>query len=187
MRQHELTSRPAVWTEARQRKKSFKAMTLEPCYESFKKHLVTRGFTVYPSEFDCIYSEHPMVDIAAKMGSFYWAFEYKSENDSVSRGVEQLQCYLEWFDYVVLVSERTFDHRSSANYWELKDMGAGLWFYDPQQDKCIQRTNPGIQNPHKYNRRSVTRKFRTVAKNQRGHTIKESDSTRQLDLFSFVV
>ena len=167
-------------------KKRLEALTLELCYDSFKKYLGTLGFTVYPSEFDCIYSEHPLVDIAAKMGSFYWAFEYKSETDSVSRGVQQLQCYVRWFDYVVLVSERTFDHRSSPNYWELKDMGAGLWFYDPVQEKCIQRTNPMIQNPQRYNRRSVTRKFRVVAQNRRDVATTKFDSTRQLDLFSFV-
>lgn len=159
-------------------------LTLKPCYESFKRHLMSLGFTVYPSEFDCIYSEHPLVDIAAKMGSFYWAFEYKSETDSVSRGIEQLECYLRWFDYVVLVSERTFDHRSSSNYWELKDIGAGLWFYDPFQNKCIQKTNPIIQNPQRFNRRSVTRKFKTVAQNRRD-LVTKCDSTRQLDLLAF--
>jgi hypothetical protein len=58
---------------------AFESKLYTRCYDSFKSHLCSRGFLVYPTEFDCIYSDHPFVDIAAKMGSFYWAFEYKSE------------------------------------------------------------------------------------------------------------
>ena len=118
------------------------------------------GFTVYPKEFDCINSEHPLVDIAAKMGSFYWAFEYKSESDSVSRGIEQLRCYSKWFDYVVLVSERFLDHRRSENYWKLKSMGAGIWAYYPDQDKCIHALQPVALDPSSFRRSLVTRRFR---------------------------
>lgn len=133
------------------------------CYDLFKVYLEESGFTVYPTEFDCLYSKHPLVDIAAKMGSFYWAFEYKSETDSVSRGVEQLECYLEWFDYVVLVSERIFDHRYSTNYWSLKNIGAGLWFYDPVQDKCVKKSNPLVQKPDVNNHRMVVRRFSAMS------------------------
>ncbi|MCL5068207.1 MAG: hypothetical protein M1368_07635 [Thaumarchaeota archaeon] len=130
------------------------------CYGKFKHHLEAMGFTVYPTEFDCINSEHPLVDIAAKMGSFYWAFEYKSESDSISRGIEQLRCYGRWFDYVVLVSERFLDHRRSENYWKLKSMGAGLWAYYPDQDKCIPMLQPVALDPSSQRRRLVTRRFR---------------------------
>jgi hypothetical protein len=155
------------------------------CYDSFKSHLSAKGFLVYPIEFDCVYSEHPFVDIAAKMGSFYWAFEYKSIGDSVSRGLDQLRCYLNWFDYVVLVSERTLNHRTSENYWSLKNLGAGIWFYDPIQDKCIERCNPSIQRPSFRNRATVARRFSALYRTER-RSIQKDDSVHQLDLCAFV-
>jgi hypothetical protein len=156
-----------------------------PCYHSFKSHLMERGFLVYPSEFECVYSDHPMVDIAAKMGSFYWAFEYKSASDSVSRGVDQIRCYQKWFDYTVLVSERIFDHRNSQNYWSLRNLGAGLWFYDPHENKCMVRCNPVIQRPPRHNRASVVRRFSDLCRARRFPT-QISDSICQIDLRVFV-
>ena len=93
-------------------------------YWSFRNYLLKSGFSVYPREFDCAGSDHPFVDLAGKMGAFYWAFEYKSETDSISRGLEQIKCYSEWFDYVVLVTERILDHSRSDLFWESKDRGS---------------------------------------------------------------
>ena len=153
-----------------------------PCYERFKDYLERLGFTTYPTEFDCVYSKHPLVDIAAKMGSFHWAFEYKTENDSVSRGVEQVSCYSNFFDFVVLVCEKAFDHRNSQNYWELQKLGAGLWFYDLKEDKCILKKNPVIQVPEKTNRRLVSRRFAALARNSRPAVLGQE----KLDLYGFV-
>lgn len=136
---------------------------MSQCYDDFKVHLEKIGFSTYPTEFDCLYSKHPLVDVAAKMGSFHWAFEYKSESDSISRGIEQVSCYSNWFDFVVLVCERTFDHRTSHNYWELKKLGAGLWFYDKYEDKCILKKDPVIQKPLKRNRAFVSRRFASLS------------------------
>jgi hypothetical protein len=133
----------------------------ERCYDRFKEHLAERGFSLYPREFDCVVTKHPLVDIAAKMGSHYWAFEYKSEFDNVSKSIDQLQCYSLFFDYVVLVSEKVFDHRSSINYWSLKKLGAGIWFYVPDQEKCIEKVFPEFQMPKSPFRRFVRRKFRS--------------------------
>ncbi len=157
----------------------------QQCYDSFKSHLSAKGFFVYPTEFDCVYSEHPLVDIAAKIGSFYWAFEYKSENDSVSRGLDQLRCYSHWFDYIVLVSERVFNHRTSENYWSLKNLGAGIWFYDPTQDKCIKTCNPDMQRPSLRNRRLVARRFSALCR-RKNCSYRKDDPTRQLELSAFV-
>lgn len=131
-------------------------------YAKFKRHLSSLGFTVYPEEFDCIYSAHPLVDIAARMGAYYWAFEYKSQNDSISRGVEQVGCYRKWFDYVVLVSERMLDHRKSVNYWNLRRIGAGIWVYDPENDTRIVKAQPIILSPTRINRRLVERRFNAL-------------------------
>jgi hypothetical protein len=122
-------------------------------------------------EFDCGNSNHPLVDIAARMGSFYWAFEYKSLNDSIARGVEQVKCYTDWFDYVVLVSERQIRHTDSSNYWNLRSFGAGIWNYYPMLDKCIATRNPTIQAPDRYNRRVVARRFRLLEKKAKSRSI----------------
>ncbi|MDG6924157.1 MAG: hypothetical protein JRN67_12810, partial [Nitrososphaerota archaeon] len=134
------------------------------CYSSFKDFLATNGFTVFPIEFDCGYTRHPLVDIAAKMGGFYWAFEYKSEGDSICRGLEQVRCYANWFDYVVLVSEHWFDHTKSEIYWKLRALGAGIWNYSPSADTCTIRKNPELQIPDKRGRRLVERRFRALRK-----------------------
>jgi hypothetical protein len=136
----------------------------EPCYGEFKKYLRTQGFSIYPVEFECSgWTAHPYVDIAARMGSYFWAFEYKSKNDSVSRGVEQLRCYSEWFDYVVLAAERVLDHRKSDNYWELKNLGAGIWSFCPRSAKCVEKVQPILQKPDVSNRRIVAGRFRAFA------------------------
>ena len=134
------------------------------CYQAFKEHLEKNGFRIYPTEFDCGRSYHPLVDIAARMGSFYWAFEYKSWNDSIARGVEQVKCYSDWFDYVVLVSEKPIRHTDSKHYWNLRSIGAGIWNYHPLLDKCIITKNPTIQSPAKNNRKMVARRFKSLEK-----------------------
>ena len=101
------------------------------------------------------------------MGCMYWAFEYKSKSDSITRGVEQLRCYAEWFDYVVLVSEKVLDHRKSEKYWELKNMGAGMWSYDPDIGRCLESHNPEIQRPARRNRGFVSRRFGAFERNDR--------------------
>ena len=131
----------------------------EPCYQLFKSYLDSIGFTVYPIEFDCGNSRHPLVDIVARMGSFYWAFEYKSKNDSISTGVDQVACYSDWFDYVVLVSERWIDHTRSTNFWKLASFGAGIWNFLPSSGKLVEIKNPSIQSPDKKHRRTLRSRF----------------------------
>ena len=158
----------------------------EPCYSNFRDYLARMGFSLYPGEFDCIYSEHPLVDLAGKMGSFYWAFEYKSETDSISRGLDQVRSYSDWFDYVVLVTERSLNHRTSDLFWELKNAGAGVWNYFPDSDKCIEQVNPKIQRPTKGNRRFVGTRFRALNRPRNwSRAIPHTDS-EQSDLRSFI-
>jgi hypothetical protein len=101
------------------------------------------------------------------MGSFYWAFEYKSETDSISRGVEQVKSYSNWFDYVVLVSERSLNHTKSDLFWDLKGAGAGVWNYFPESDKCLEQVNPILQRPDRGNRKFVGFRFRALQKKRK--------------------
>ena len=133
-----------------------------------------------------MYSKHPLVDLAGKMGSFYWAFEYKSESDSISRGVQQVRSYSDWFDYVVLVTEKGMNHTKSDLFWELKSAGAGVWNYFPDSDKCIEQSNPVLQRPDKNNRRFVGSKFRALKRSKRwSRTIPVRNSAKPISLFSF--
>ncbi|MGI0084310.1 MAG: hypothetical protein ACREBQ_04430 [Nitrososphaerales archaeon] len=154
-------------------------------YEKFRGHLSGLGFTLYPGEFDCLNSDHPLVDIAARMGAYYWAFEYKSEHDSISRGVEQVCCYSDWFDYVVLVSERTLDHRRSDNYWKLRRMGAGIWVYDPEKDERVVKAQPVIRNPDLISRRLVSRRFSALGRTRscKSHSVAKDNLQCDMRVF----
>ena len=163
-------------------------MYSQPCYADFREYLSKSGFTIFPGEFDCLGSEHPFVDIAGRMGSFYWAFEYKSESDSISRGLEQVRCYSKWFDYVVLVTEKSLNHAKSDLFWDLKAAGAGVWNYFPGSDKCIEQVNPQLQRPDRGNRRFVGFRFRALDRPRRrrlSRAIKGLD-LGQTDIRAFV-
>jgi hypothetical protein len=83
----------------------------------------------HPDEVFCPGGEHCWVDVAALKGQDYWAFEYKSRNDSIRRGLDQCQSYAEVFNYVVLVADR---HRitSSPYFRRFKAEGFGIWRHD---------------------------------------------------------
>ena len=91
-------------------------------------HLQTQGYRAHPDEVFCP-GEHCWVDVAALKGEDYWAFEYKSRNDSMRRGFDQCLSYSNGFNYVVLVADR---HRvSSSDYFhKLKAEGFGVWRHD---------------------------------------------------------
>jgi hypothetical protein len=135
------------------------------CYDQFKIHLQKSGFTLFPTEFDCPSSIHPFVDIAGKFGSHFWAFEYKSAGDNVGMAVEQATCYSRWFDYVVVVSEKWLDHRRSEVYWSLREIGAGLWNFVPETNRCISELNPELLSPEGRNHVSI--RFKHLSKSKR--------------------
>lgn len=91
--------------------------------------LQSQGFRPHPNEVFCP-TEHCWVDVGALKGQDYWAFEYKSRNDSIKRGLEQCCCYAEAFNYVVLVADR---HRttSSPYFGRFKSYGFGVWSHTP--------------------------------------------------------
>ena len=138
-----------------------------PCYESFKHFLIRSGYRVFPEELTCPTAKHPFVDVAARMGCHYWAFEYKSACDDIRRAVGQAQSYSTWFDYVVVVSERRLDHRTSETYWDLRKMGIGVWNYLPSSGQCIVQSNPALLAPTVGNRKSVLLRFSALGRKRR--------------------
>jgi hypothetical protein len=168
-------------------------LALEPCsfaerqvYASFRTYLAKMGFFLYPREFDCAGSDHPFVDLAGRMGAFYWAFEYKSESDSISRGLEQIRAYSQWFDYVVLVTEKLLDHSRSSLFWDLKNSGAGIWNYIPGSERCVEQVNPILQAPEAGNRRHVGSRFRALQNPRKRKSTSALIDGGQLHLCRFV-
>jgi hypothetical protein len=119
--------------------------------------LQAQGFKPHPNEVFCP-TEHCWVDVGALKGQDYWAFEYKSRNDSIRRGLEQCHCYAEAFNYVVLVVDR---HRatSSPYFGRFKSYGFGVWSHTVYG--FYQLLNP--------KRRSVARRARVVIERQFSH------------------
>lgn len=92
-------------------------------------YLHTQGYKAHPNEVFCPSAEHCWVDVAAVKGQDYWAFEYKSRNDSIRRGFDQCRSYANGFNYVVLVADR---HRvtSSPYFSSFRAEGFGVWRHD---------------------------------------------------------
>jgi len=87
--------------------------------------LESQGFKPHPNEVFCP-AEHCWVDVAALNGRDYGAFEYKSRNGSIKRGLKQCRSYAKAFNYVVLDADR---HRatSSPYFGRFKRNGFGVW------------------------------------------------------------
>jgi hypothetical protein len=97
--------------------------------EQLIEYLHSQGYRAHPNEVFCPSREHCWVDVAALKGQDYWAFEYKSRNDSIRRGFDQCRSYARGFNYVVLVADR---HRvtSSPYFRQFKAEGFGVWRHD---------------------------------------------------------
>ncbi len=91
--------------------------------------LQKRGYAVHAREVHCTLSDHPWVDVGAKKDRALWAFEYKSLNDSLAKGVEQCLAYSRSFDFVVLVTEKRRSTRSRL-FTSFRRFGIGLWRFD---------------------------------------------------------
>ena len=143
---------------------------MHPTYEEARKQLVaflrSEDFVVHPEEVYCPAVKHCWVDVAALKGSDYWAFEYKSHNDSIKRGLAQCQCYSSAFNYVVLVADR---HRatSSPYFGIFKRNGFGVWSHTENQ------FNP-LLGPQ---RQTVTRSRRWVVERQFKYLVRQGLSS----------
>jgi len=92
-------------------------------------YLQAQGYRPHPDEVFCPGGEHCWVDVAALKGQDFWAFEYKSRNDSIRRGFNQCRSYTGGFNYVVLVADR--DRVTSSPYFRrFKAEGFGIWRHD---------------------------------------------------------
>ncbi len=115
-------------------------------YPNLASWLLTQGHAVYPMEMFCepvrVYNKEPSwfykngqphydyhdlygcVDVISMFGNKIWAWEYKSKNDSLRRGLKQLANYAKAFDYVCLVAEKP---PINEIYEEYLALGAGVY------------------------------------------------------------
>jgi len=121
--------------------------------------LQNSGFRAHPNEVYCPSPDHCWVDVAAIKQQDYWAFEYKSRNDSIRRGLEQCTAYATAFNYVVIVADR-FRVTSSPYFFDFKNRGFGVWRH--HGDRFYTIINPKRQ-PLRGNMRPVLeRQFREL-------------------------
>jgi hypothetical protein len=123
-------------------------------------YLQAQGYLPHPEEVFCPSGKHCWVDVAALKGQDYWAFEYKSRNDSIRRGFDQCRSYARGFNYVVLVADR---HRltSSPYFHRFWAEGFGIWRHGPF----------GFQQILKPRRRSTIRNTKLTVERQFKHIL----------------
>lgn len=133
-------------------------------------YLQTQGFKPHPNEVFCPSGEHCWVDVAALKGQDYWAFEYKSRNDSIRRGFEQCCSYAKGFNYVVLVADR-YRVTSSRYFGHFKDEGFGVWRHDrfgfqpilqPTRRMTMRRVNAAVERQFRRSLRNLDLGFETT-------------------------
>ena len=134
-------------------------------YQSARKQLIlflqSEGFKVHPKEVYCPNQEHCWVDVAALKDEDFWAFEYKSRNDSIKRGLAQCRSYSNAFNYVVIVVNRN-RATSSPYFSNFKRDGFGVWSH----------TVTGFHLLLKPERRTVVTGSRAVVERQFRHMLR---------------
>jgi len=136
-----------------------------PSYRAARKQLSSflqgQGYRVHPREVYCPAVQHCWVDVAAMKGQDFWAFEYKSRNDSMRRGLSQCQAYANAFNYVVLVADR--ERATSSPYFgAFKRDGFGVWSHAGSGFHALLK--PLRRTPLRGSRVVIERQFRWTTK-----------------------
>lgn len=146
-------------------------------YPILAKWLRSQGHIVYPMEMVCEavripdkehqYNSHYLygaVDVVSMFHDKLWAWEYKSRNDSVLRGMLQVENYRRSFDYVSLVAEDLAKVDSVVRKKGLrvstilKHLGVGIFWNDEGKIGVV--IEPIEQAPQKKLRDKLLIRFR---------------------------
>jgi hypothetical protein len=104
------------------------------------------------------HSLYGMVDVVSWFGERLWAWEYKSQTDSLKRGFLQLSNYARSFDFVCLACVIT---PISPLYDKLRDLGAGIYPELPSiEDGFLPLDEPKLQKPNPVWREELVLRFR---------------------------
>ena len=133
------------------------------------------GYLVYPTELSCGCYDTPhdryrLVDVAAYKDGGFYAFEYKSSSDPISRAVKQIENYRRTFDYVILLVEVPRKGRSGVSLnsrgkriFDILRLGTGIWIASKNRSEGgyhIQEiARARLQTPNSRNRKYVERLF----------------------------
>lgn len=157
-------------------------------YPFLAKWLVSQGHIVYPMEMICqpvpvkkgpvfrvenvkhpfeyqeIHYLYGAVDVVSMFHGKLWAWEFKSQNDSVKRAALQVENYRRSFDYVSVVVEdlgkldsvvKKTDLRISTM---LKHLGVGIYWLNNGKIELVEA--PKLQVPEKALREDLVNRFR---------------------------
>lgn len=126
-------------------------------YRGLAKWLVSQGHAVYPVEMFCepvpvpdkerdyiLHYLYGLVDVVSMFHRNLWAWEWKSQNDSVVRGIAQVKNYCRSFDYVSLVAvdlakvDAVFMKKRERVSTILKQLGVGIfWCHDGKIEEVV--------------------------------------------------
>jgi len=137
--------------------------------------LLDQGYKTNPNEVFCPTKRHCWVDVAALRGQDYWAFEYKSRNDSIRRGLEQCYAYANAFNYIVLVADRC-RVTSSPYFRHFRREGFGVWKHDGVRFEQILPPR----------RRATNRKAKAVIERQFRHIVPNFTDERNRPLSNWL-
>lgn len=142
-------------------------------YQHLVDWLRLRGHIVYNYEMWC----HPMayttkdlrtryhyayVDVVSWFRNNLYAWEYKSQNDNVKRGVEQCINYARSFNYVCLAAEGSI---LGDSYDRLRKLGAGV--YAEVQNGFTELEKPKLQSPVLAWNQELVERFKKYALKER--------------------
>lgn len=149
-------------------------------YSVLAKWLEGQGHIVYSYEMFCnpvhvsaqkpswnagngkydIYRSHSLyglVDVVSYYHEKLWAWEYKSQTDSLKRGFLQLTNYARSFDYVCLASVMS---PMGNLYDKLRELGAGVYPELPGTEGFMMLDEPKLQKPNPIWREELVLRFR---------------------------
>jgi len=165
-------------------------------YPHLAKWLKKIGHAVYPMEMRCkpIFVERPNrkwrnertaflygnVDVVSYFQDELWAWEYKSQTDSLKRGYFQLQNYALYFDRVCLATEASL---SGKWYEKIVDIGAGVFAECAEGFILVEEPKLNQTNTLRHDR-LVERFKKNVFKIKRKKRTQVDPAQKQLTAFS---
>lgn len=131
-------------------------MFCNPVHVSAKKPSWNAGngkYDIYRGQ-----SLYGMVDVVSYFKEKLWAWEYKSQTDSLKRALLQLSNYARSFDFVCLASVMT---PNGNLYDKLRELGAGIYPELPSAEKgFLPLDEPKLQTPNPIWREELVLRFR---------------------------
>lgn len=136
-------------------------------YHNLAEWLQKHGHAVYPMEMfvkpvpvvmkdNHVHFLYGNVDVVSSANGKLFGWEYKSQNDSLKRGLAQLKNYARGFDFVCLASVCM---PGGSLYDAYRDLGAGIYAELPGTEGFQRLDEPKPQKPETYLRDKYMARF----------------------------